>query len=210
VTICDLDPTVGEVSRRFFPEVSAGAFADSRLRVVARDGRAFLAESEETWDGIIVDLTDPSGPCRLLYTREFYDLARQRLAPQGFLVTNADTPDVGGLFAEVVATLRCAFPVVHAYLAFVPSFFVRQGFALAFAEAPPVLPEAGARAARFATTMAARGLETRAFDSVDLARFFELTLAVRTLLSRAVAISTDERPLEIAQAGAEAFERDGP
>lgn len=58
--------------------------SDSRLTVRAEDGVAFLSDdSQEGYDLIVVDASDPIGPGAALYSDNFYDLLRRRLKPKG-------------------------------------------------------------------------------------------------------------------------------
>lgn len=66
------------------PEWHQGAFDDPRAVLVIDDARAYLERTEERYDVVIIDLTDPVGednPARLLYTVEFYRLVKAHLNP---------------------------------------------------------------------------------------------------------------------------------
>lgn len=80
--------------------------ADPRIHHHAADGRAFLWRSREPYDVIEADALLPDR--RLaghLYSREFFALVRDRLAPGGLSVTWLPTP-------RVLASLRTVFPYV--------------------------------------------------------------------------------------------------
>ena len=47
-----------------YDTMSQGAFDDPRLELVIKDGAVFMRETEQTYDVIIVDSTDPIGPGR--------------------------------------------------------------------------------------------------------------------------------------------------
>jgi spermidine synthase len=82
----ELSPEVVEAAR-FFPEVNHGILGDPRLRLVLDDGRNHLRVSEAAYDVISVDATAPKAAGNgSLYTREFYQLTRRRLAEGGLLV----------------------------------------------------------------------------------------------------------------------------
>jgi Spermidine synthase len=84
-TMVDIDGEVVEVCEKYLPEMHQGSFRDPRTRLVIGDGREYLRRTDERFDAIIVDATDPieGGPSRLLYTLEFYELARSRLREAG-------------------------------------------------------------------------------------------------------------------------------
>jgi len=87
VTQVEIDRTVIETSRQHLPEHSRGAFDDPRVRIVVGDGAQFLSETDERFDVIISDSTDPIGPGEVLFSREFYQRCRDRLSIGGILVT---------------------------------------------------------------------------------------------------------------------------
>jgi spermidine synthase len=132
VLMVDIDSAVVEFCRRHLPEMSAGAFEDPRVRVEFMDARAFLESSDQTFDILIIDISEPieEGPAYLLFTQEFYKVVFDRLTAQGALAVQAGTVSLTGLdcFATVHATLRRVFPVVAPYFADIPSFGRPWGF----------------------------------------------------------------------------------
>lgn len=135
VLMVDIDSEVVEFCRRYLPEMSAGALEDSRVRVEFMDARAFLESSDQTFDILIIDISEPieEGPAYLLFTQEFYKIVFDRLTEHGALAVQAGTISLTGLdcFATVHATLRSVFPVVAPYFADIPSFGRPWGFLFA-------------------------------------------------------------------------------
>ncbi|MEM9011199.1 MAG: polyamine aminopropyltransferase [Pseudomonadota bacterium] len=123
VTMVEIDRAVVDLAKRYLPTLSAGAFEDRRLELVIDDGAAFVAASEQRYDVIIVDSTDPVGPGEVLFTDSFYGRARACLAPGGILVTQNGVPFLQA--EELAGTLRAfraLFTDAHCYLATVPSY----------------------------------------------------------------------------------------
>jgi spermidine synthase len=81
VTLCEIDRGVTDLCRKYFPEISAGAYDNPRTRIVIADGTKFVAETDDRFDVIMVDSTDPVGPGAVLFTREFYAGCRRCLSP---------------------------------------------------------------------------------------------------------------------------------
>ena len=81
-----------DLCREHFPDISAGAYDDPRTRIVIADGTKFVAETDERFDVIMVDSTDPIGPGAVLFTHEFYADCRRALADGGVLVTQNGIP----------------------------------------------------------------------------------------------------------------------
>ncbi len=85
----EIDAGVIEICREYLPEISNGAFDDPRHELVIADGIRFMKETDETFDVIIVDSTDPDGPSVPLFSQAFYADCRDRLSERGILVTQS-------------------------------------------------------------------------------------------------------------------------
>jgi spermidine synthase len=88
-TMIELDKTVVNICRQYMPSLSAGAFDDPRADVRFMDGIKFVAETDEKFDVIIVDSTDPIGPGDVLFTQEFYVDCARCLTEKGMLITQS-------------------------------------------------------------------------------------------------------------------------
>jgi spermidine synthase len=123
VTMVDIDRTVVELSKKYMPSISGGAFDDPRLDLIIADGCKFVRETDEKWDVIIIDSTDPHGPGEVLYTQEFYADCKARLANGGIIITQNGVPFVQ---EEELKTsydrLGSLFKDVSFYLAAIPSY----------------------------------------------------------------------------------------
>jgi len=123
-TLCEIDRSVIDLCREHFPDVSAGAFDDKRTNVVIADGTKFVHETDERFDVIMVDSTDPIGPGAVLFTKEFYTDCRRALAPGGILVTQNGLPFLQAAELKQSASyFRDLFDDAFAYLATTPSYF---------------------------------------------------------------------------------------
>lgn len=132
----DLDKLVVDTSRDVLPEWGAGVLDDPRLDLHYEDAHAFLRESEDMYDVIVMDIADPieAGPGYILYTEEFYKFATTRLTPGGLLVTQSGAAAVhlkDECFTVIHKTLKTAFKNVVMSVADVPSFGCCWGFNLA-------------------------------------------------------------------------------
>ncbi|MBK5932942.1 spermidine synthase [Rhodovulum imhoffii] len=123
VTMVEIDESVVAFSREYLPNLSRGAFDDPRLKLVIGDGADFLKTTEDRFDIVIVDSTDPVGPGEVLFTETFYGHARRALSPGGILVTQNGVPFLQG--EELTNTMR-AFRALFAdwgcYLATIPTY----------------------------------------------------------------------------------------
>jgi hypothetical protein len=81
--------------------------------VITADARPFLRSTEARYDLIVVDAYRPPYVPFYLATREFFRLARSRLAPGGAIVLNvAAAPGDHRLAEGVSGTLATEFPLV--------------------------------------------------------------------------------------------------
>lgn len=89
VVVCELDKQVIEVSQQFFPDFG-NPFADNRVNLMIKDAFEYLQQTEQKFDVIIADTTDPIGPAKKLFTSEFYSLMVEALTPDGVVVTQCE------------------------------------------------------------------------------------------------------------------------
>lgn len=123
VTLCEIDGAVVDISRHYLGAVHRGALDDARVQVRLGDGLAFVRETVEHYDLIVLDLTDPGGPSTPLYTAEFYRACASRLAPGGAMTLHVASPVAHPTrIRESLAHLRAAFSIVTPYLTSIPLY----------------------------------------------------------------------------------------
>jgi len=122
-TMVEIDPSVVELSKVHLPNHSNGAFDDPRTDLVFADGAAFVRETTDTFDVMIVDSTDPIGPGEVLFQDTFYANAKKCLTPGGILVTQNGVPFMQpDELKNTVTHLRHLFTDASCYLATVPTY----------------------------------------------------------------------------------------
>lgn len=72
-----------KTSKELLPEWGQGVTDDPRLKLIYADAHAFLKNTEETYDVIIMDIADPieAGPGYVLYTQVSHASCRERSLP---------------------------------------------------------------------------------------------------------------------------------
>ena len=194
--LVDIDSEVVDLCRRHLPEMSAGAFDDPRVRVEHMNARTFLETSEETFDQIIIDISEPveEGPAYLLFTQEFYRIVFDRLSAEGSLAVQAGTVSLTdlGCFAAVHSTLRSVFPTVAPYIADIPSFGRPWGFIIAGKGKHPAAM--GRDEVDRAIAERVQG-PLRFYDGETHAMMFALPKHVRQALDRETRVIEDNHPL---------------
>jgi spermidine synthase len=147
----EIDPELAEIGRRYFD------MRAPHLAVHDDDARPWLRNATGDYDVIVLDAyRQPYIPFYLV-TREFFELARDRLAPGGVVVVNVGHPEdstelekvVGRTMAEVFAvTLRDPIEDVNTLVMGGQRGSADNLRAMAFGLAPELRPIARAGAAR--------------------------------------------------------------
>jgi len=194
----DIDEEVVNICRHFLPSWHQNSFDDPRAELHFADARAYLEKNDAKLDVIIIDLPDPleKGPARLLYTREFYELVKQRLQPDGIISVQAESANWTQIanFVDIVNTLANVFPVVRPYQAHIPSFNSLWGFATASQKLDPqkLTPE---EIDLKISTRISRQLKS--YDGLTHQAMFTIPKHLRLKLSEIEKVITDKEPISI-------------
>lgn len=123
VTIAEIDATVIDISREHLEAVHRGALDDRRVSIRIGDGFRFVQETNDDYDMIVLDLTDPGGPSTELYTPAFYRACARRLTSGGAMTMHVGSPVAHpDRVRETIDELRAAFALVTPYLTSVPLY----------------------------------------------------------------------------------------
>ncbi len=123
VTQVEIDQAVIDMCIKYLPNHSSSAYLDSRVNIVIDDGVNYVKNSDQKFDVIISDSTDPIGPGESLYTSTFYKGIKNCLNEKGIFVAQN-----GVCFMqidEVITTqqrLNPLFADVSFYSAAVPTY----------------------------------------------------------------------------------------
>jgi spermidine synthase len=118
VDVPEIEPGILDLARREFVPVNRGVMDKPNVRVVPDDAREFLSVRGPSYDLIV---SEPSNPYRAgiasLYTQEYYEAARKRLAPGGIFSQWLQGYEVDARSVhEVYATLSSVFPWVETWV----------------------------------------------------------------------------------------------
>jgi spermidine synthase len=144
VDMVEIDRGVVDASKEHLPFVSAGAFDDPRVALHIEDAFAYVNRVKEPYDLIVVDSTDvyegeEGNLSEMLFTEGFYKDVLAALAPEGFVVTQADNLVFCPYsMEEILDQFGKVFPKVGSYQAIVPSFGGFSGYCWASKGAQPV------------------------------------------------------------------------
>ena len=122
--MAELDGGVIEFCDRLMPEINQGAFRDPRYRAEIGDGRKFVERTKETFDIVIMDMTDPFGPSVMLYTKEFFRAVKATFTDKnGIFVMHTESPisrprtfqQCNRTLSEVFKFRRTFYLYIHMY-----------------------------------------------------------------------------------------------
>jgi len=189
ILMVEIDKGVVDFCRMHYPAIRR-CLQDPRVEIVYQDARKWLEDNSERFDVLVVDLTEPHGPSKMLYTREFYQLCASRLSSGGLLSIHTDNyflfPES---FATIRKTLGSVFPHIATARVDMPCF--GMGWTYRMASLKPINLK----------RMAA-GKQAQSKKGVDLAAFTpslyhgEPTGEELAVLARHGRVSTDKRPFD--------------
>ncbi len=104
----EIDPGVIGAAKKYF-----GIRESARVRYLDADGRVFLNRNKEPYDLILCDAFQGGYIPFHLLTREFFQLVKQRLTPNGAVAINLH--EGTKLYVSAIVTMRAEFPAVHLY-----------------------------------------------------------------------------------------------
>jgi spermidine synthase len=134
VVMIDIDEELVELCKTYLASWSQGAYEDPRVDLKFMDGRKFLEETQEAFDAIFVDISDPleGRPSTPLFTRGFYDTVSRRLSSKGCVVVQSETLNPVRIepHARIYNTMLPIFPFVKPYSYMSHSFHEIYSFIL--------------------------------------------------------------------------------
>ncbi len=124
IDFVEIDKEVVDISKKYFP-LTAGKLDDARVHAYYEDGLKFVRQTEEKYDLIIVDSTDPFGPGEGLFTAEFYGNCHRALSEEGILINQHESP-----YYEAYANnmkrahkrIKDIFEISRVYQAHIPTY----------------------------------------------------------------------------------------
>ena len=123
VTLVEIDLAVVDIARKYLQSVHRGALDDPRVTVKIEDGFAFVRNTTEQFDLVVLDLTDAGGPSLELYTPEFYRTCAARLSLMGAMTLHIGSPVAHpARIRTTLGHLRSAFTTVAPYVTSVPLY----------------------------------------------------------------------------------------
>lgn len=87
---CEIDEEVVKLSKKHLPFMARG-FDSPKLELRIGDGIDFVKTTDERFDVIITDSSDPIGPAEVLYQDDYYSALKNILKPGGIVCCQAES-----------------------------------------------------------------------------------------------------------------------
>ena len=178
----DIDEELIGLCKEHLPEWHQGAFDHPKTEVRFIDGFAYIENSKETFDVIIIDLVDEFGDNPIaakLYSEAFYSSVKARLAPGGILVVQAMVLSQGDheYHNELRSKLHKLFKHTRSYSYFIAAFWSDWGWVIASDTVDPLAKSA----AEIDATLKSRGVdkELRFYDGLTHQGLFGISKDLR-------------------------------
>ncbi|XXF77053.1 fused MFS/spermidine synthase [Myxococcaceae bacterium GXIMD 01537] len=125
VDVVEIEPAILEVARQC-KDVNAGAMDNPKMHTIIGDAREVLLATKSSYDLII---SEPSNPYRAgistLFTREFYQAVKERMAPGGIFVQWLQGYEIDAqTMKSVYATLTREFAAVETWQTYGPDLLL--------------------------------------------------------------------------------------
>ncbi len=134
VVMVEIDEAVIRVSREYLG--IQGDYDDPRVTLIIDDAFHYIQSQQATdqpFDLILVDATDPVGPGKILYSKDFYHKLDRCLKSDGLVVRHLGLPFLQAqVLQDGVANLKRVFGHVQVYRTTVPTYICGE---MAFAAA---------------------------------------------------------------------------
>lgn len=174
--VVELEPLVIEANRVVAPKRGRDPLADPRLRLRVNDARGALLLTGRRFDAIVSQPSHPwTAGASPLYTREFFSLARSRLADDGVFVQWIGPGFVdAALLRTILATLCDVFEQVELYQPHGGLLFLASAEALVDeASVAKAIASAPDHFARLGVLVPEDALAARLLDDAGARRFSE-------------------------------------
>ncbi len=121
-TLVEIDGRVIDTAKEYLPEISQG-LSDPRVRIKVADGIAHIGETEDYYDVILIDSTEPVGAAFGLFSEAFYANVFRALTKDGIMVAQTESPFVNqDIIEKSFVGISGSFPITELYLASIPTY----------------------------------------------------------------------------------------
>ncbi|MBQ9419165.1 MAG: polyamine aminopropyltransferase [Synergistaceae bacterium] len=121
-TLIDIDRRVVECSQKFLP-FAGDSFKDPRADLKCMDAMKFIKETDERFDVVIVDSTDPVDFAAGLFQSPFYSDVKKVMKDDAMMTELTESPFVDNeIMFQAINEMQKVFPIVKMYWGVVPTY----------------------------------------------------------------------------------------
>lgn len=118
----EIDEEVIEVCKRYFPWAKR-VYSDSRVKLIIQDAYDYVKNSEDKFNAIFLDTSDPVGPAKVFYRKRFFINIRNLVFSDGGISMQAESPVHHiNTIKKLYKILKETFPLVKPYFSPMPSY----------------------------------------------------------------------------------------
>jgi len=120
----EIDGRVVELSQKYLPSLGGQAWEDPRLHLHIKNGIDWVSNAADaSYDVVIVDGSDPSGPSAGLFNQTFLKNCKRILRPGGVFATQSESPEAfRTVHIETVRVIRQIFGFADPLYGWVPMY----------------------------------------------------------------------------------------
>ncbi|WP_320666735.1 polyamine aminopropyltransferase [Prochlorococcus sp. MIT 1307] len=124
LAMVEIDKRVVELSQKYLPSLGGDAWSDPRLQININDGITWVANAADaSYDVVIVDGSDPTGPAKGLFNQAFFKNCKRILRPGGVFATQSESPEAfRQIHIETVQLIRRIFEFADPLYGSVPMY----------------------------------------------------------------------------------------
>lgn len=120
--LVEIDEQVIQAAGSFFPWLEP-SLEDPRSQLFVEDGKAFVERTDDRFDVVIIDSSEPIGPSSPLHEREFYERLKSRMNPGGIVMAQVASPFFQmDQIAKKNLFFQDLFRIARFYLGTVPTY----------------------------------------------------------------------------------------
>ena len=94
IDLVEIDEEVINLSKEYLTQIGGGAWTDKRLKINIEDGFLWVKNSSDNYyDAIIIDCSDPSSFANKLFSSEFYLECKRVIKKNGMIATQSESPE---------------------------------------------------------------------------------------------------------------------
>lgn len=124
IHMVEIDEMVVRACQKYLP-LTAEKLEDKRVKLYFEDGLAYIKNTSNKYDLILVDSTDPIGPGEGLFSKEFYENCFNSLNDNGILINQHESPYYPFNVKEMKRAhnkIKDIFPISKVYQFHMPTY----------------------------------------------------------------------------------------